>query len=243
MIIFTISCKKNQTDTIDYDYGYNYFPDDSGHYIIYKVDSVLYNDFNKTVVYRTIYLKEKIGEQFLDNMNRSAKKILRYYSDTLATDTISTLWELYSVDYLIKTQILAERVTDNMRFIPIVFPNDVSTKWLGNRLITIPPPYILDKLNYFLKDWKYTILNRNKYYNNGVQIFDSTLLISQIRDSSAITKTYSIEQYARNAGLVYKEMWMLSSQDTLKIKLNFPWEQRADKGFIIRQYAIKYGKE
>ena len=94
-----------------------------------------------------------------------------------------------------------------------------------------------------MKDWKYTILNRNKYYNNGVQIFDSTLLISQIRDSSAITKTYSIEQYARNAGLVYKEMWMLSSQDTLKIKLNFPWEQRADKGFIIRQYAIKYGKE
>ena len=68
------SCKKEETYTSNYDYGYSYFPDDSGCYVIYKVDSVLYNDFDRSMKYTTIYLKEKIGAQFLDNMGRTAKK-------------------------------------------------------------------------------------------------------------------------------------------------------------------------
>lgn len=237
-----IACKK-ETDTSEYDYGYNYLPDDSGHFVIYRVDSVLYNDFDNTVRFSTVYLKEKIGEQYVDNLGRTAKKILRYYSDTLSADTTSTVWELSGVNYLVKTNMVAERVEDNLRYIKLVFPNEVNKKWLGNKYITIPPPYILDTTNYYLNDWKYTIKSRDKYYNNGIRIFDSTLLVSQIQDSSAITKTYSVERYARNAGLVYKEMWIVTTQDSVKIRLQLPWDQRADRGFIIRQYAIGYGKD
>ena len=85
----------------------------------------------------------------------------------------------------------------------LVFPNDVNKKWLGNKLITIPPPYIIDTSNYFLNDWKYTIKNRDAYYDNGTLIFDSTLLVSQIQDSSAITKTYSVERFARSVALIF----------------------------------------
>jgi len=247
IVIFVITvsvfaCKK-ETLQSNYDYGYNYLPDDSGHFVLYEVDSVLYNDFDNTVRYSTIYLKEKIGEQFIDNLGRNAKKILRYYSDTLSVDTISTTWEISNVDYLVKTSTLVERVEDNLRYIKLVFPNDINKKWLGNRLIAVPPPYILDTTNYYLNDWKYTVKNRDKYYDNGIRIFDSTLYVSQIQDSSAITKTYSVERYARSIGLVYREMWLLTTQDPVKISLQLPWEQRADKGFIIRQYAIGYGKD
>lgn len=226
-------CKK-ETYTSDYDYGYNYVPDDSGSYVIYRVDSVLYNDFDNSRRYSTVYLKEKIGEQFTDNLGRTAKKILRYYSDTMTTE-----WELFNVDYLIKTDLVAERVEDNLRYIKMVFPNDVNKKWLGNKLITAPPPYIIDTSNYYLNDWKYTIKNRDLYYDNGIKIFDSTLLVSQIQDSSAITKTYSVERYARSVGLVYRELWIVVGQ----INIGAPWEDRAEKGFILRQYAIDYGKE
>ena len=228
-----VACKK-ETDTSDYDYGYNYLPDDSGTFVIYKVDSIIYNDFDNSRRYSSIYLKEKIGEQFTDNLGRTAKKILRYYSDTLTTK-----WELFNVNYLVKTALVAERVEDNLRYINMVFPNDVNEKWLGNKLIISPPPYILDTSNYFINDWKYTIKNRDKYYDNGTKIFDSTLMISQIQDSSAITKTYSIEKYARSVGLVYKEFWIVEGQ----INIGAPWEDRAEKGFILRQYAIDYGKE
>ena len=233
VLFFQTACKK-ETDTSDYDYGYNYLPDDSGTFVIYKVDSTIYNDFNNTRRYSTTYLKEKIGEQFKDNLGRTAKKILRYYSDTLTTQ-----WELFNVDYLVRTALVAERVEDNLRYIKLVFPNDVSEKWLGNKLINSPPPYIIDTSNYFLNDWKYTIKNRDEYYDNGIKIFDSTLLVSQIQDSTAITKTYSIEKYARNVGLVYREFWIVVGQ----INIGSPWEDRAQKGFILRQYAIDYGKE
>jgi uncharacterized lipoprotein YehR (DUF1307 family) len=237
------SCKKEETYTSNYDYGYSYFPDDSGCYVIYKVDSVLYNDFDRSMKYTTIYLKEKIGAQFLDNMGRTAKKILRYYSDTISTDITSTVWDQYNANYIVKTPIVVERVEDNLRYIKMVFPNEINKKWLGNKYITIPPPFVLDSTNYYLNDWKFTIKNRDKFFSDGISTFDSSLLISQIQDSSAITKTYSVERYARNVGLIYKEMWMVSTQDSVKIRLQLPWEQRADKGFIIRQYAIAYGKE
>ena len=230
---FLISCKK-ETDSSDYDYGYNYLPDDSGTFVIYKVDSVIYNDFDNSRRYSSIYLKEKIGEQFTDNLGRTAKKILRYYSDTLPTQ-----WELFIVNYMVKTALTAERVEDNLRYLKMVFPNDVNEKWLGNKYLNAPPPFIIDTSNYFVNDWKYTIKDRDKYYDSGIRIFDSTLLISQIQDSSAITKTYSIEKYARSIGLVYKEFWIVVGQ----INIGAPWEDRAEKGFILRQYAIDYGKE
>lgn len=228
-----MSCEK-QTDTSDYDIGYNYLPDDSGSFVIYQVDSIIYDDFDNSRRNRTIYLKEKIGEQFTDNLGRQAKKILRYYSDTM-----TTVWELFNVDYLVKNDLTAERVEDNLRYIKLVFPNDVNKKWLGNKYITIPPPYIIDTSNYYLNDWKYTIVNRDRYYDNGRKIFDSTMLVSHIQDSSAITKTYSIERYARSVGLVYREFWIVTGQ----INIGAPWEDRAQKGFILRQYAIDYGKE
>ncbi|MCB0506697.1 MAG: hypothetical protein R2739_08720 [Chitinophagales bacterium] len=228
-----VSCTKAVTYD-EYDYGYNYLPTDSGRFVIYKVDSILYNDFDHSRRYSSIYLKEKIGEQFTDNMGRNAKKILRYYSDTLTSN-----WEIFNVDYLVKTEQNVERVEDNLRYIKLTFPNDVNTKWLGNKLITIPPPYILDSTNYYLSDWKYTIKERDRHFNDGFQTFDSTLLVSQIQDSTAIYKTYSIEKYARNVGLVYKELWIVTGQ----INIGAPWEDRAEKGFIVKQYAIDYGKE
>ncbi|HMV14834.1 MAG TPA: hypothetical protein PKK18_09765 [Chitinophagales bacterium] len=232
-LIAIISCKK-ETDVSKYDIGYDYFPNEYGNFVIYKVDSVLFNDFDNSRRYNTVYLKEKIGEQFVDNLGRTANKILRYYADSLTTN-----WEIFNVDYLVKTNLVAERVEDNLRYIKMVFPNDVGLKWLGNKFITVPPPFVLDTVNYFLDDWKYTIKARDAYYNNGTRIFDSTLLITHIQDSTAITKTYSAERYARSIGMVYKEFWLVEGQ----INIGAPWEDRAEKGFILRQYAIDYGKE
>ena len=233
ILFWAFACEK-QIEYNEYDYGYNYFPDDSGTFVTYKVDSIIYNDFDHSRRYSTIYLKEKIGEQFLDNLGRKSKKILRYYSDSLYNE-----WELYNVEYFVKTTQYLERVEENLRYIKLVFPNDKNLKWLGNRYITIPPPFILDSTNYYLNDWKYTIKERDKYYDNGFKIFDSTLMVTQIQDSTAIFKTYSVEKFARNIGLVYKEFWMVTGE----INIGSPWEDRAEKGFILRQYAIDYGKE
>lgn len=231
VLLITVSCKK-ETDTFTSDYGYNYLPDDSGSFVIYKVDSFLYDDFNNTKRTRTIYLKEEVTEQFVDNLGRLAKKVEKSYSDTL-TNT----WQVFKVDYIVKTNIVAERWEDNLRYIKLVFPTEEEASWLGNKYIVSPPPYILDSANYRVADWRYSIDNKDVIYDNSYQVFDSTLTVFHIYDSSAINKTYSIEKYARNVGLVYKEFWIVTGQTNI----GAPWFDRAEKGFIMFQYAIDYG--
>jgi len=234
------ACKKNETDTFDGDYGYSYFPDDSGHFVIYQIDSVIYDDFNGIVRTSTIYLKESIGEQFIDNLGRKAKRIVRSYSNV---DSTIQNWETSNVYYMVRNTLVAERVEENLRYIKMVFPNDDNQKWLGNKYLMSPPPYIIDTSNYSVRDWKFTISRRDREYLINAARYDSTLTITQIQDSSAIYKTFVKEIYARNVGLIYKENWILTSQDTLKIRLQYPWQDRADRGFIIRQHVIDYGKE
>jgi hypothetical protein len=234
VLVFFISACKRETETLSLDLGYSYFPDDSGSYVIYRVDSMVFDDFNRTKRTSTKYLKEKIADEFIDNLGRIARRVERYYSDTLPSS-----WELYNVYYIVKTTKSAERVEDNLRYIKLIFPNNVNDKWLGNRYIISPPPYIIDSSNYRVQDWLYTIQDKDVSYNNSFRTFDSTLTVFHIYDSSAINKTYSIEKYARNVGMVYKEFWIVTGQTNIGL----PWEDRAEKGFIMKQYAIDYGKE
>jgi len=240
LLCFMNACKKDKTDTFDGDYGYSYFPDDSGKFVIYQVDSIIYDDFNSSVRNSTIYLKEQVGEQFIDNLGRTAKRVIRSYSHV---DSTIQHWETSNVYYMVRSTTVAERVEDNLRYIKMVFPNDDNQKWLGNKYIISPPPYILDTTNYLVKDWKFTISRKDREFIINSTRYDSTLTITQIKDSSAIYKTMAQEIYARNVGLIYRENWIVTSQDTLKIRLQYPWQDRADKGFIIRQFAIAYGKE
>ncbi len=234
ILVFLLAACKKETETLNVDLGLNYFPEDSGTYVVYKVDSTIYDDFTATVRKSTVYLKEVISKQFPDNLDRTGREINRYYGTTPSSG-----WQLTNVFYIVKTNKVAERVEDNLRYVKMVFPNNLNDQWLGNKYIISPPPYILDASNYRVDDWQYTITDKDQRYDNSYKIFDSTMSVFHIYDSSAINKTYSMEKYARNVGLVYKELWIVTGQTNI----GQPWEDRAQKGFILRQYAIDYGKE
>lgn len=233
-LLFT-SCKE-EVETLIPDMGYNYFPDDSGSYIIYKVDSSVYDDFTETKRTSSIFLKEVLTEQYPDNLGRPARTIACYYAPAIDGPWLKDPNNQY---YQVKTNKVAERWENNLRYVKLVFPNNVSDNWLGNKYIISPPPYIIDTSNYRVQDWKYTITSKDQPFNNGVFAFDSTLQVMHIADSSVINKTLSFETYARNIGLVYREFWVVTSQSNF----DQPWPIRAEKGFIVRQYAVGYGKE
>ena len=79
----------------------------------------------------------------------------------------------------------------------------------------------------------------NKNYTAGTIDSDSTLTVLQVADSSNVQKVYSVEKYAKNIGLVYKELWRLDAQ----LVDDQTYVDNAVFGFILRQYAIAYGKE
>ncbi|MEL6865958.1 MAG: hypothetical protein AAFP19_16145, partial [Bacteroidota bacterium] len=70
---------------------------------------------------------------------------------------------------------------------------------------------------------------------NGM-MFDSVATIYQADNENAIELRYSIEKYARNIGLVYREMRILDTQAIV----DDPWEEKAQKGFIIRQQITRH---
>lgn len=229
-------CKK-ETEVINFDYAYNYFPDDSGKYVVYKVDSVLYNDFDPYHIkrYSSIYLKEVVTEQFIDNLGRNAKKLERFY-----TSDTSLPWQTGTVWYFVKNTTNVEQVEDNIRYVKLTFPPEVNNYWHGNKYFKLNQ-YPFQNLRYTTTnfDWTYTITELNTPFSNNNFYADSSLTVVQIDDSSNVQRVYSIEKYAKNIGLVYKELWRLDAQ----LVNNQNFTDHAKNGFIVRQTAIKYGFE
>lgn len=229
-IIF--SCK-NETDNVVLDFGYNYIPTDSGHYVIYKGDSTIYDDFFNPIkiTHVSFFLKEKIQSHFIDNLGRVADRIERYirFSE-------SDPWQLMNVWYQVVTPTSAERVEDNLRYVKLIFPMYVGDEWYGNKFITEQIPFIEPQ---FYFPWKYKITEKDVPYTNSFTTFDSTVTILHVYDSTAINKTYSLEKYARNVGMVYKELWVVKGQTNIGL----PWDERAEKGFILTLQAISSGTE
>ena len=246
MILAVASCKK-ETETLSFDLGYNYFPDDSGSFVIYKVDSVLYNNFNPSQLkrYSTYYLKEIINEQFIDNLGRTAKRVERY-----TTDSIGKPWRLYNVWYLVKSKTNVEKVEDNIRYIKLTFPIIKNNTWRGNKYVDTKPSFINLRFNSsYSFDWTYNLTGINENYSytdipsNLSLSSDSTLTVLQAADSSLIQKVYSYERYARNIGLVYKEFWRLDAQINPDSIPQQNYENKTVFGFLVRQQAIDFGHE
>ncbi|HQV79277.1 MAG TPA: hypothetical protein PLJ42_12135 [Chitinophagales bacterium] len=232
-----VSCKK-ETEVVQFDFGYNYFPDDSGKYVIYKVDSVIFNDFDPSNLKRfsTQFVKEIVTEEFIDNLGRKAKKLERYIS----TDTTQP-WQFWNVWYFIKNKTNVEQVEDNIRYVKLIFPLKIDDSWHGNKYFETNHFPFLD-LRYTTTnfDWEYKLTEKDALYSNLNFSSDSTLTILQIADSSNVQKVYSLERYSRNVGLVYKELWRLDAQ---LLNDTQTYENNSKYGFIVYQRAIRFGKE
>ena len=78
-VLFTSSCKKdNKVPPLNL--GYNYFPNNVGHYVIYNADSVVVNPLSVPWgVDSSIYqIKEVIDSIYMDGSNRPTQRIVRY---------------------------------------------------------------------------------------------------------------------------------------------------------------------
>jgi hypothetical protein len=99
------ACKKKTEDPPDV--GYAYAPENIGKYIIYDVDSTIYDDFFNDTIYYKYRIKEKLEEVFTDNQGRKAIKLVRYikkYNDTVSYDNIA--WTVKDVWNYTKQQLL-----------------------------------------------------------------------------------------------------------------------------------------
>jgi hypothetical protein len=192
------SCKKDAIPPPDL--GYNYFPNQVGRYVIYNVDSFSYGGVPVVIDTFKFQIKEKIESMFTDNEGRPSirlERYIKYYNDTVSYDSMS--WSLRDVWEENVSKSTAEKVEENVRFIKLAFPINESQRWNGNA------QNILGEEDYAYKfyDLARTI--------DGIH-FDSVLQVQQHDDLTFISKNYAEEKYARNVGLIYKQMINVDSQ-------------------------------
>jgi hypothetical protein len=209
--------KPNEIPPIDY----SYFPVTVGHYVIYDVDSVVYDDFATTDKKREFHfqIKEVIEGKAQDNEGREIQRVVRYKRNNDTSE-----WKLQHVFTITLTKTTAERFEHNKRYINLVFPASVNKSWKGNS-------YTQDEQ----WDYKYTAVGQPATVGS-VPVVQHT--VTQVDEENLIKKLYSVEKYAKNIGLVYKEFIHDSSKT---IDPDVPLMNRIDGGLEYKMTLKSHG--
>lgn len=207
LLNFSWACKKDTNPTPDM--GYNYFPNQVGRYVIYDVDSIYYDNANlnsgthlaKIDTFK-FQLKEKIESIYSDNLNRPTirlERYVKYYNDTVNYSQMQ--WTLRNVWAENLTATTAEKVEENIRYVKLVFPVKENQNWNGNAQNINPE-----------MDYYYAFIDQSFKIRNT--IYDSVLQVTQYDDGGSVLteRKFYAEKYARNIGLVYKEIIDIQSQ-------------------------------
>lgn len=225
-LLIISSCKKDNTNLTPIDTGKDYFPIQINKYIIYDVDSTVYDEIThipKTYKYR---LKEIITQSFINDANITAYRLERYikwYDSTKSYDQIP--WQFQKVWTIIPYNSHIEKVEENIPYIKLIFPVKTNTQWDGNAKNTLGK-----------KTYTYEYTDNAEYINNIY--FEKTLKVKQYQFRTLIQYQNEVEKYAKNVGLVYKEITQLESQTIVP---NVPVENRAEKGFIYKMQIVEWG--
>ena len=214
-IIF-FSCKKEQSPDTFLNAA-AYYPLKTGNAWIYRLDSTITPPFGTSLVVHSYHLKDSAGISFFDNTGRESWPIYRFITDTLEESP----WQSISTYYVTLAGKNIEVVDDNnLRFIKLASPVSAGISWPGNSYIdtrSANTPY------QYLDGWKYLYDSVNMPYTTSAGIIDSTVTVIQRDETSPEgpfdpqyyqQRNYSIEVYAYNRGLIYKNFLHWTWQPT-----------------------------
>jgi|GEM_PF-937515 len=200
------SCKKDKTAAIYM--GYDYFPTNIGHWVIYTVDSVVANPLDTGsggyhVDSSHYEVKEIIDSQYTDNTGTRTEVISRYKRNFSPGDTNWKYQKTYTANLNSKEAIRKE---DNVVYVKLAFPfmaNGSYTTWDGGAFNSGEFSGG-SQLNWSEANCQYTTTNAgasiNWYY------FDSTLTVLRCNNQNLTANQYVVEQYATGVGLIYKKI-------------------------------------
>jgi hypothetical protein len=199
------SCRKETDNRYTGDVNKAYFPLDFGRYVVYDVDSTLWDDFLQVRSLHRYQMMYTVADTFRDNENR-----LSYRMDVRIRNADTLPWKTHRVIYVTPTDTRLELVEGNVRYIKQVYPIADNIEWQGNSMIPTG-----DQDFQYLFNWIYKYSGYTKPYNNGRILFDNTVKVSHVDEvqndpelmpTAYAYKTFSEEVYAFNVGMVYREM-------------------------------------
>lgn len=195
VLILLSACKKTEPDKGNYAAGYEYFPVNPGHQLIYEVDSIVYDDFNGSVDTFTYQCKEIIADTFSGIDGKINQRIEWYYRQH---DTDA--WEFYHAGFSTLTTFTAEVTQQNEKIIRLIFPVSNSASWNGYAYTTHT-----DKPEFYYD-------NIGSSYQGVNELFVNTITVVEQSDSNLIELMEKNRIYSPYIGMVYSRNDSLNTQ-------------------------------
>ncbi len=224
VITLIISCSKETEPVDENTFGYDFFPITKGKSWIYASDSIIYDNGGSKVDTFSSFIKEEVGDSFVDETGITVYKLNRYFKRN-PTDVWSrtNTWTTYTD----KTR--AIRTEENLKFIKLVFPLKKGLRWAGN--VFLDEDIKIDVAGESIeayKNWKHRMEEIDEDFSfNGSNV--KSVRVNLVDDASIIDRRKVTEYYGKGIGLLKKEMIILDSDGS---RPNDPWEKKAQKGFI-----------
>ncbi len=236
-----ISCKKTSY-VEDISLGYEYQPSSTiGNWWEYKQDSIIYSDNTSPIEIDTFtsYLRYVFESTYLDASGDENIRV-ELYKKQHPQDP----WHLVEIGSVKYNKTSYQTYFNDLRFINLVFPIRKGLEWQGNQYLDVINEPTLEYLDRNRYDWTYRCnldiqgLQLPYGYDGSITYYSDVVEVIQIDEENLFEKKYANEIYAKNVGLIYKEMLILNTQAPPSSE---SFLERAESGFILKMQLVKHG--
>jgi len=191
---FLQGCRKDNIDKTQYEQFSAYIPFNTGSYLAYQVDSVVYDDFKDTVFATTSYRLEVI-----DSIDNSIKTRKLFRTMVYERKDSTEPWTFIQADQWALTNKYFEKQIDNERQTLLSFPSNLESIWDVNLYNTQGPI-----MRY------YTSINDTFF--DGKTVTQNVLKVENEPKSNTVVNKQTTEVYAKNIGCISKKTINIETQ-------------------------------
>lgn len=195
------SCKK-QTDDFTLAPLTDYYPLQTGKFIVYQGDSTVFVGLDGVKQQRYFQVKDSIEAEVTDNNGKPGFRIRRFIRDSAGTQP----WRDNNTFFVVPVNNSIEYVENNLRFIKLRLPITEGFIWRGNSYINYNSNYAGGNEYNFYQLWDYTYAFVGQPYIDNTLNLPETLTVNHVDDLTGSERRYSVEVYAKGIGLVYKDL-------------------------------------
>jgi hypothetical protein len=225
IIMLTIfSCKRQIEVTDPYDYDpermAEIMPLESGKYITYRLDSLVFTNFGQNPEVHSYKVKHVIDALLTDNLGRPSYRVYKYITSTSGAEN----WQPSGSYFITPLSNQVELIEDNLRVIKLRIPVKEGGEWKGNAYLPTDPyqPYGYDfSIDDDMKNWEFYFDTPEPSFSFNGNNYTDISTVEQQADSSNVPiiapqsyayKSRSVDKYSKNIGLVYREFGMWEYQ-------------------------------
>lgn len=211
---FLTGCKK-EIEELQPELPTDYLSLQPGKYIIYRLDSTVFTQNGRTQEVHSYQEKVVVDKEITDNLGRPGYRFFRFIRDLAGQNP----WVSSGSFFIIPTHTEVEFIEDNLRVVGMIVPVNEGATWKGNRFLATDPyetSYeFSDDSHIHLEDWEYTyeaigetVTLNGKTVNDVITIQgpDESVNATISDPNSFGSRTFLLDKYAKNLGLVYQEL-------------------------------------